>query len=69
MEVNEVNKNMFLPLGSAIFFIVAVVHALRLAFKWEVVVAGWPVPMWASAVACVVAAYLAYEGFRMSKSS
>jgi hypothetical protein len=63
------NKNTFALLAGAIFLIVAVAHALRLAFKWEVVIANWPVPMWVSAVACVVAAYLAYEGFHLSKSS
>jgi hypothetical protein len=33
----------------------------------EVIVAGWEVPMWLSAVAVVVAGYLAYEGFQMRK--
>jgi hypothetical protein len=51
-------------LAGAIFLVVAVAHALRLVFKWEVVIAGWQVPMWVSAVAFVVAAYLAYEGFQ-----
>ena len=68
-EVKEMNKNMFLLLASAIFLIVAVAHALRLAFKWEVIVAGWQVPMWVSGGAVVIAAYLAYEGFRKTKSN
>jgi hypothetical protein len=58
------NKNTFPPLAGAIFLIVAVAHALRLVFKWEVVVAGWLVPMWVSAVALVIATYLAYVGLR-----
>jgi hypothetical protein len=63
------SKNTFPPLAGAIFLIVAVAHVLRLVFKWEVVIAGWLVPMWVSAVAFVMAAYLAYEGFRMRKSN
>jgi uncharacterized membrane protein len=63
------NKNAFALLAGLIFLIVAVAHALRLAFKLQVVVANWQVPMWVSAVACVVAAYLAYEGFQIRKSS
>ena len=51
-----------------IFLVVAVAHVLRLAFKWEVVLNGWPVPMWISAVALVIAAFLAYEGLRLGKS-
>ncbi len=49
--------------AGVIFLLVAVMHILRLAFRWEVIFAGWPVPMWVTAVALVIAAYLAYEGF------
>jgi hypothetical protein len=59
------SKNSFSLLAGAIFLLVAVGHALRLVFKWEVVVAGWQVPMWISGVALVIAGYLAYEGFRI----
>jgi hypothetical protein len=59
---------MYTLLAGAIFLLVAVAHALRLVFKWVVIVAGWQVPMWVSAVALVIAASLAYEGFRSSRS-
>ncbi len=62
------SKNTFQSIAAVIFLIVAIAHVLRLAFKWEVIVAGWQVPMWLSAVAAVIAAYLAYEGFRMRTS-
>ena len=58
------SKTSFSVLVGAIFLIVAVAHALRLVFKWEVVIAGWQVPMWLSAVAFVIAGYLAYESFQ-----
>jgi hypothetical protein len=63
------SKNTFALLAGTIFLIVAVAHALRLVFKWEVIVAGWQVPMWVSAVAIVAAGYLAFEGFQMRKRS
>ncbi len=63
------SKNTFPQLAAAIFLIVAVAHVLRLIFKWAVVIAGWQVPMWLSAVAFVITAYLAYEGFRISHSN
>ena len=62
------SNNMYTLLAGAIFLLVAVAHALRLVFKWIGIVAGWQVPMWVSAVAFVIAAFLAYEGFRSSKS-
>ena len=61
------SKDAFSRLAGAIFLTVAVVHALRLMLKWQVIVAGWQVPMWVSAVACVMATYLAYEGFQRRK--
>ena len=61
------SKNSFSLLAGAIFVVVAVGHALRFVFKWEVVVGGWQVPMWISAVAFAIAVYLAYEGFRIAR--
>jgi hypothetical protein len=61
------SKDAFSRLGGAIFLAVAVVHALRFVFRWQVIVAGWQVPMWLSAVAFIIAIYLAYEGIRMRK--
>lgn len=63
------SKNTFALVAGTFFLIVALVHALRFALRWDVIVAGWQVPMWVSAVAVVVGAYLAYEGFRKSKSN
>jgi hypothetical protein len=63
------SKNRFPQLAGAIFLIVSVAHVLRLAFKWEVVVGGWQVPMWISVIAIAVTAYLAYEGLRTRMSN
>ena len=52
-----------------IFLLIAIMHGLRLAFRWEVVLNGWSVPMWVSAVAFLIAAYLAFEGLKLSKRS
>ena len=52
-----------------VFLLIAVMHGLRLAFKWEVVLNGWSVPMWVSAVAIVITAYLAFESLKLSRRS
>ena len=52
-----------------IFLLIAVMHGLRLAFKWEAVVNGWSVPMWASAVAIVITAFLAFQGLKPGRRS
>jgi hypothetical protein len=52
-----------------IFLLVAVMHVSRLALKWEVVLNDWSVPMWASAIAIVITAYLAFESVKLSRRS
>ena len=56
----------FSVVAGLIFLLVAIAHLLRLLFKWEVILNGWAAPMWLSAVAFVVAAYLAFEGLKRS---
>ena len=61
------SQKTFSLVAGLIFLLIAVVHVLRLAFKWEVVLNGWSVPMWVSAVAIVIAAYLAFAGLRLGR--
>ena len=61
------SRKTFTSLAGVIFLLVAAVHLLRLVFRWEVILAGWQVPLWISAVGFVLSAFLAYEGFRFSK--
>jgi hypothetical protein len=49
-----------------VFLLIAVMHGVRLALRWEAVVNGWSVPMWVSALALLIAAYLAFEGLKPS---
>ena len=44
-------------------------HLCRLAFRWEVVLAGWAVPFAVSWAASFIFAYLAYAGLRLSKQT
>ena len=52
-----------------IFVLIAAGHVLRLAFGWKATIAGQSIPTWASWVAFVIAAYLAYEGFLQARKS
>ena len=55
-------------LVSATFFsLVAVLQLLRVLRGWTVVINDFTVPMWASGFALVVAAALAFWGFRSAK--
>jgi hypothetical protein len=57
----------FTAIAIVIFALVAVLHALRLIFGWEVVINGLVMPMWASVVGLIVAGWLAVMVWRESR--
>ena len=63
----QMSQKTYLKTAGVVFLIIAVLHLLRLVLGWSAVFEGWNVPQWLSAGALVVAGYLAYEGFRLSK--
>jgi hypothetical protein len=60
-------QRIFSLVAGVIFLLVAVMHLLRLLFKWEVIFVSRPLPMWVSAVGLVIATYLGYEGFLLGR--
>ena len=50
----------FTAVAVVVFSLVALLQLLRVALGWEVTVNGILIPLWASVVACVVAATLAF---------
>ena len=61
------SQKTFSLVAGLIVLLIAVMHVLRLAFTWEVVLNSWSVPMWVSVVAMVIAAYLAFEGLKLGR--
>lgn len=43
---------------------VAVIHALRLLFDWEVFIGSWFMPMWLSWVALPFVVWMTYSGLK-----
>ena len=56
------SQKAFSLVAGLIFLLVAAAHLLRLLLRWSVILNGWTVPMWVSAIAVVVAGLLAFEG-------
>ena len=59
------NHRAFVLLTSSIFALIALLHALRLIYGWDVTIGEWTVPVWLSAIGFLIAGYLALEGFRL----
>jgi hypothetical protein len=53
---------------AVLFFLIALLHAVRLVRGWQVTIEGAVVPIWISWIGLAIAAFLAYEGFRFSKA-
>jgi len=43
-----------------LFSLISLVHVLRLIFRWEIVAAGWVVPLWFSIPGFIIAGGLAF---------
>lgn len=57
----------FTTVAVLVFSLVALLQATRVALGWDVTVNGILIPPWASVIACVVAATLAYQLWRESR--
>ena len=54
----------FAAMAALVFSLVALLQLLRVFFGWELTVNGLFIPLWASVVACLVAAALAFALWR-----
>ncbi|MEK7151701.1 MAG: hypothetical protein AAB784_03255 [Patescibacteria group bacterium] len=52
---------------AALFSIIAILHALRIARGWEAAIGDVTIPMWASWIAVFVAGFLAKIGWNLAK--
>jgi hypothetical protein len=58
----------FTAVAIIIFSLVALLQMLRVALGWEVTIDGTSIPIWASVIACVVAAALAFMLWRETRA-
>ena len=58
----------FSTIAVAVFSLVALVQLVRVVLGWEVTVNGILIPPWASVIACIVAAMLAFMLRREARS-
>jgi hypothetical protein len=64
----KMTPRIFCLIAAAVFSLIALGHALRVLFGWHVTVESVVVPVWLSWIGLAVATYLAYLGFRASRS-
>jgi hypothetical protein len=57
----------FSLIAAAVFSLIALGHAIRLLFGWQVTIGDVVVPLWVSWIGLAIAGYLVYEGFKLSR--
>jgi hypothetical protein len=57
----------YLTVSGTLFAILAALHLTRLFTHWPAVIAGWTVPIWASAVGFLIAGGLGLWATRLRK--
>lgn len=60
------SRTLGLRVAGTIFGVVALAHLWRLLARFEVVFAGWPVPLWVNAVGVVLTGALCVWLWRLS---
>ena len=58
----------FTTIAVAVFTLVAIVHLIRLFEGWEVIVSGFVIPVWWSALGLVIAGGLALMVWREART-
>jgi len=62
--VQSPTERTLLKLVGVIFLVVAIIHLLRLAFGWTLILGSANVPLWVSWLGVIIPAYLSYSSFR-----
>lgn len=65
--MKAMNQKTFSTVVGAIFSVIAVLHLLRAVLGWNAVIGNFTIPVWLSWIALVVAAFLAYSAFKLTK--
>jgi hypothetical protein len=60
------SRKTYTHLSGVIFFIVGLMHLLRLVNGWEISIGDWSVPMWGSVLGLLAAWFLAYSALKLS---
>ncbi len=69
-RINEATggaEKTFHRVAGTIFGAIALLHLLRLLFGWQFNLFGWATPYWLSGIGTIIAAFLSYASFRLTK--
>ena len=65
--IKRIAQRFFLHLVAIVFFMIAIIHSLRIIQRWDITVNGSIVPNWMSGVAVVVALLFGLRSYHLAK--
>ncbi len=66
LPIESPTERGLLRLAGLIFLIVALLHLMRIAFGWNLIVGNVTVPLWLSWLGVAIAGYLSYSSFHFA---
>lgn len=63
----KMKQKEYIMFSGMIFALVALVHLFRMIYALPAVIGSWEVPMWVSALAVVLAGFLAWKAQKLSR--
>lgn len=67
LAVNSPSERNLLTFAGLVFLAVALLHLLRLAFGWSLVLGAFAIPLWLSWLGFFIAGYLSYSSFHFAR--
>ena len=64
--IDMLSAKTYFKITATIFFVVGLMHLLRLLNGWEVVLGGYVIPFWASIIGVCAAWFLSYSAYSLS---
>jgi hypothetical protein len=56
-------------ISGVLFLFLGVMQLLRFLFRWDIIAAGYILPLWPSALICLVLVYMGYQGLKLSRTN
>ena len=65
--MKSMSQKAFLTTAGIIFSVIGILHLLRAILGWDAIIGSFSIPAWFSWLGIVVAAFLAYNAFSLSR--
>jgi len=66
LPISSPRERMLLLIAGSVFLLVAILHLVRIAFGWEIILGTVVLPVWISWLGVILPGYLAYSSYHFA---